>query len=425
MSTSRSLPRSRSLTLAAAALITSLAALTALPATTAGATTVSYTGTSTGTQSSITIHRGDAYQRVLNPEGTVTATLDDTAKKIVSGTVSLKPSYTPTFVGPFNLKVYVRTDMEQIGQVTGTAVPSATPGTTDVVAKTTTRLHLTVYNTKDGTQNPATDGKLTDPTKCYVDLGLTLTGSANRRTGALALKQDPFTIPAFPNGTPDANKTCGPATGSLNTQVAGSNNGIDLHFSGAPTSAHYTGITTGTQSTIVIKKGDLLFERTVHPTGTLVADIDFTTGKTSNVAATFAAMDIPALPGILASAPAYAHVDLKTLSAPVATLSPSGAPGIDKITVQTTARMSVTVSLLSNPGIKLTDPTSCYSDITLSATGTVDRGTDEVKLTQNPFTIPKFKFFGCGFLGAGLDLMIAGPTNTIALNYVDGVVPVP
>jgi hypothetical protein len=407
-----------------AALVTAAAGFGLWPAPNAAATTVAYTGTTSGTQSSITIHRGDAYQRVLNPEGTVTATLDDTAKKIAGGQVMLKPSFTATFVGPFNLNLYVRTDLEQVGQVTGTATPSATtPGTTDLVATATTRLHLTVYNQKGTTQSPSTDPTLTDPVKCAVDLTLTLKGSANRRTGALSLKQDPFTIPTFPNGTPDPNKTCGLATNALNTQVAGANNAINLNFSGGPTSAHYTGVTTGTQSTIVIKKGNWLLEKTVHPTGTLVSDIDFTTNTVKNTKATFGSIDVPALPGILAAVPANAHIDMSVIGTPAATIAPSGTPGIDKITVATTARMAVTVSLFNDPGVKLTNPATCFVDIKLNLTGTVDRGTDALSLGQNPFTIPKFPFFGCGLLGTGLDTLVSGSNNTISLNYVDGVVP--
>ncbi len=391
----------------------------------AGATTVSYAGTTSGTQSTLTIHRGDAYQRVLNPTGSVSATLDDTNHTVVGGQVTLQPTTTATFVGPFNLNVYVRTDLEQIGSVTGTATPGAAAGTTDLAVSATTRLRVTVYNQKGTTQAPATDGKLSDPTKCYVDLPLTLTGSADRRSGALSLTQDPFTIPTFPNGTPDATRTCGLATNSLNTQVAGAKNGIDLHFSGAPTSAHYTGVTSGTRSTILIKKGDALLGKTIHPSGSLVSDINFTNSTVSNVATRFDPIDVAALPGILSALPANAHIDLSTVGTPAATLTASGTPGIDNIAVQTTARMNVTVSLFSKPGVALTNPKTCFVDLKLNLTGTVDRGTDEVKLSQPKFTVPNFPFFGCGLLGSGLNLLVSGPNNSITLDYVDGVVPTP
>ncbi len=420
----RRAPRSRrhrrALGLAGIGILTSVGAVL-VPS--AGATTVAYAGVTTGTQSSITIHRGDAYQRVLNPTGSVSATLDDTNHTVVGGQVALAPTTTATFVGPLNLNVYVRTDLEQIGTVTGTATPGAVSGTTDLAVTATTRLHVTVFNQKGTTQAPATDGKLSDPTKCYVDLALALKGSADRRSGSLSLTQDPFTIPSFPSGTPDPTRTCGFATGSLNTQVAGANNAIALNFNGAPTSAHYTGVTGGTRSTILIKKGDALLGKTIHPSGSLVSDIDFTNSTVSNVATQFDPIDVAALPGILSSLPANAHIDLSTTGTPAATLTPSGTAGIDNIAVQTTARMRVTVSLFSKPGVALTNPKTCFVDLKLNLTGTVDRGTDEVKLSQPKFTVPNFPFFGCGLLGTGLNLLVSGPNNSIALDYVDGVVP--
>lgn len=410
--------------LSCAALIGAIATVGTVLAPSAGATTINYAGTTSGTQSTITIHRGDSFQRVLHPEGAVTATLDDTNRTVVGGTVALKPSYTPTFTGPFGLLLYVRTDIEQVGQIAGTAVPSSTIGVTDLAVSATTRLRVTVYRTLDGTQHPETDARLSDPVKCFVDLPLTLTGTANRRTGALALTQDPFTIPTFPNGTPDPARTCGLATGSLNQQVAGANNGISLNFTGGPTTAHYTGVSKGTQSLIVIKKGDWIFQRKVNPTGSLVADIDFTTRTVSNVDARFDPINMAALPGILSAAPANAKIDLKTIGTPVATVAPSATPGIDDLSVQTTARMGVTVSLFSNPGVNLTNPSRCFVDIKLALKGTVDRGTDVVTLGSPAFTIPRFPLFGCGLtMSTGLTTMVSGPNNTIALKYVDGVVP--
>lgn len=420
-STRRALGRPR--TLLAIAGVGSLAAAGAYLAPSAQATTIAYTGTSTGTASTITIHRGDAYQRVLHPEASVTAVLDDTNKKVVSGAVSLKPSYTDTFV-VFGLKLYARTDIEQVGQATGSATPGAVDGTTDLTVNAATKLHLTVYVSKDGTHNPATDQTLTDPNKCVVDLPMTLSGSANRRSGALSLHQDPFTIGAFPNGSVDPNLTCGFATGALNAQVAGANNGIDLNFSGGPTSAHYTGVSTGKASTIVIKKGDKIFEKVVNPTGSLVADIDFVNGTTSNVVTKFDPVDIAALPGVLSALPAFAHIDITTVGTPTAALSSSGTPGIDNIAVKTSAKMAVKVSLFQSPGIGLTNPKTCFVTLNLNLTGTVDRGTDTVKLGQPKFTVPGFPLFGCGLLlGPALSLMVSGPNNSIALTYVDGVVP--
>lgn len=415
-------PRRAAALAVAMTLLTSVGLVTAL-APSAGATTLQYSGSSTGTASTLTLHRGDSYERVLHPTGTITATLDDTNHTVTGGTVAFDPSYTDTFVGPFSLNLYVRTDLEQIGPASGSATDSGTPGVANVSVQSQNRLHLTVFRQKGATQDPATDGKMTDPAKCYVDLSLSLSGTADRRTGDLSVGADPFTIPAFPNGTPDPAKTCQLATSSLNAQVAGPNNAIALHFSGGPTSAHYTGKTTGTQSTIVIKKGNKLLERTVNPTGALVGDIDFTTGTLSNVSTTFSSITMKAFPGILSSLPAYAKIDMSTIGTPAAALTPSGTPGIDTISVQTTARMAVTVSLLSPNGIKLTNPSSCYVDLHLNLSGTVDRGTDKVSLNQNPFTIPSFGR-GCGLLmGPALTLLVSGSSNSISLNYSDGVLP--
>lgn len=388
----------------------------------AEATTVNYVGSTSGTQSSIVIHRGDQYERTLNPAGTIQATLDDTAQKVTSATVSFQSSYTPTFVGPFNLQLYVKADLEQVGAVTGTTSPSGTPGVVNLAAAATTRLRLTVFNAQaDGIQRP-TDGKLTDPTKCYVDLAMNLTGSANRRTGALQLKQDPFTIPAFPNGTPDPARTCGLATGSLNVQLAGANNAINLNFTGGPTTAHYTGVSAPTGNSILIKKGDWIFQRSITPRSTIVADIDFQAGKVSNVVTRFDPISMAALPGVLSKLPATARIDTTVVGTPVASMSPTGTPGLDNVSVQAKVRMAVTVSLLSNPGVRLTDPAKCYVELPLNLTGTVDRGTDALTLGSPRFTIPAFPW-GCGlFLKPGLDLMVAGPNNSIALSYIDGVV---
>lgn len=389
----------------------------------AEATTINYAGVTSGTQSSVTIHRGDSFQRVLHPAGAVTATLDDTNKKVVSGAVALKPSFTDTFVGPFNLVLYVRTDLEQIGNVTGTATPSATSGLTDLAVNSTTRLRLTVYVQAGATQSPTTDQKLTDPAKCHVDLALSLKGQANRRTGALSIAADPFTIPQFPADNPaDPSRTCGFATGALNQQVAGGNNAIALNFTGGPTTAHYTGVSKGTQSKIVIKKGDFIFEKTVHPTGSIEADIDFITGKITNTKTVFDPVNVAALPGVLAALPVNARIDITTLTPPTASLTPSGTPGIDNAKVGVKARMTVTATAITT-SLKLTNPKTCYVDLTLDLAGTVDRGTDELKLSQPKFTIPSFPLFGCGLLGPALSGMVSGKSNSINLNFVDGVIP--
>jgi hypothetical protein len=425
LATARATWSTRRTVIAVALLAALVASIFVLRPSNAEATTINYSGTTSGTQSTITIHRGDQYQRILHPEGTVTATLDDTNKKVLNGAVTLKPSYTETFVGPFNLVLYARTDLEQIGSVSGTATPSATEGVADLTVNATNRLHLTVYIQAGATQQPATDQKLTDPNKCHVDLALSLKGQANRRTGAMSVAADPFTIPAFPADDPaNPNLTCGFGTGALNQQVAGANNAISLNFTGGPTTAHYTGVSKGTQSTIVIKKGDLIFEKTVHPTGSIEADIDFAANKITNTKTVFNPVDVPALPGVLAALPVNAHIEITTLGPPTASLAPSGTPGIDNAKVAVKARMAVTATAITS-SLKLTNPKTCYVDLSLDLSGTVDRGTDALKLSQPKFTVPSFPFFGCGLLGPALTAMVSGKSNSINLNFVDGVIPTP
>jgi len=68
---------------------------------------------------------------------------------------------------------------------------------------------------------------------------------------------------------------------------------------------------------------------------------------------------------------------------------------------------------------KLTHPAKCFVDLDLTLAGTVDRGTNELKLAQSKFTIPNFTFVGCGLMGSGRNLLVAGANNSIALNEVD------
>jgi hypothetical protein len=331
-------------------------------------------------------------------------------------------SYTPTFVGPFNLLVYVKTELEQVGDISGSVAASDTPGVVDLTANATNRLRITVYRQMGTTQNPASDPRLSDPAKCWVDLSLALSGQANRRTGDLHLEANGFTIPTFPNGNPDPTRTCGLATNALNTQVAGANNRLELNFSGGPTQAHYTGVIDSAASSIVIKKGDLLLQRVVKPEGTLVADIDFTTNTVSNTAATFKPITMSALPNPLSSLPLSAKVDLTPIGTPTVTMSPSAYVGIDKVAAGVKARMGVTLFVTGLPNWKITDGAKCYVDVTLNLTGTVDRGTNILKLGTPAFTIPKFPS-GCGWIGkAALDLALSGSKNTVSVLYRDGVV---
>lgn len=411
------------------AVVTVFAAGSIVAATGAQATTVSYSGISGPGDSLVVTHRGEVVngtniEQRLSPTGAVTAVLDDTNHKVLSSTVALDPAYSGLIaLGP--LFAYVRADFEQIGTVTGTVSHTGTPGIDMVAVHTVTRLHMTTYATTTPVENPATDGTISQGATCFVDLDLTLAGPVNRRTGTLSLGADPLVIPRFPgpaDNIPGDDCTDFGAKG-LNFLVAGSNNAITLNFKGAPTSAHYTGVTTGNQSTIGIRVGDPIFAKTVHPSSSIVADINFQTGAITNVKALFKPIDIAALPGLLAAIPVFAHIDITTTGTPVASLTSGGATGIDKVNVSVNARMAVTVTAVSSL-VKLTNPLSCYVNLKLNLAGTVDRGTDQLNLAGK-FTIPSFPLLGCGvqtfgFVSVGLTSMVSGTNNSIALNYVDG-----
>lgn len=401
------------------AMVTLVSAAIGFPGSPAGATTIDYAGTTAGQESTIVIHKGDAYQRTIHPTGTVTARLDDSANRVTSANVTFEPAFTETFPGPFGIKVYASAAISQIAPASGTTAPGGDDIST-VAVDTKVRMALTAYRTLDGTQHPATDQKLSDPVKCTVDISLHLVGTANRRTGVLSLAADQFTIPTFPNGSIDPAKTCGVATGELNKSVAGTSNTAALIFNGGPTSAHYTGISTGTASTVVVKRGTML-ERVLHPTSSMTGDIDFVHGQVTNVSVRFRPLTIRALPGILRFLPVDARIQMSLVGTPTATLTPSNRVGIDNLTVISTARMGVGLSAL---GMALTDSNACHVDIRLQLTGTVDRGTNTVHLAQSGFAIPAFPINGCGILFApALTMLVSGSMNTIALDYVDGVLP--
>jgi hypothetical protein len=127
---------------------------------------------------------------------------------------------------------------------------------------------------------------------------------------------------------------------------------------------------------------------------------------------------------VLAALPVNAHIEITTLGPPTASLAPSGTPGIDNAKVAVKARMAVTATAITS-SLKLTNPKTCYVDLSLDLSGTVDRGTDALKLSQPKFTVPSFPFFGCGLLGPALTAMVSGKSNSINLNFVDGVIPTP
>lgn len=402
-----------------ATLVSAVAATGVVAASSARATTLTFQGTSGPGDSIVVTRQGESLENHLSPTGSVTAVLDDTHHTITSGAVTLDSAYSDLVpIGPFY--GYVRADFEQVGSISGTLANTATEGIQAVTVHTVTRLRMTVFATPNPEEHPDTDGQLSSPSTCWVDLDLALTGTVNRRTGFLSIGANPFTIPEFPGGaTATSDQDCGEVGfQALNSIVAGSNNRITMNFSGTPTTVHYTGVTSGSQSTIVIRKGDPIFERTVHPAGSLVADIDFRTNTINNVVTKFDDLNIPALPGLLASFPVYARIGMKILGTPTATLTPGTTVGIDNVTVSAKVRMAVTVSAVSS-SLTLTNPNTCYVDLRLNLAGTVDRGTDKLSLSSK-FSIPPFPLLGCGLLSAGLTTMVSGSNNVANLNYVDG-----
>ena len=411
-------PRRHRRCAAVAGLVVSLCAtgVSLIAATPASATTLDYVGSTSGTQSTVVIHKGDAHERTIHPTGRVTATLDDTAKKVIKSDVNFDPTWTDIQVVA-GLKVYTRTDMTQVGSATGSSAIDAN-GNAILSVKATTRLGMTVYVSKDGTKKPDTDEKLAEAAKCYVDMPLTLAGSANRRTGAMSLAVDPFTIPYFGSV---AGTTCGWATGDLNTQMAGTKNSLALNFTGGATTAHYTGITKGTQSRVTIKNGDAFLQRNISPSGTMSSDINFATHTVTNARTIFRPTTVSALPPVLNFIPAYATIAMLPRTNPVVTMSASAKPGIDKITAKQKIRMSLAIVFgTGDDATAVTDPAKCFVDIDLSLTGTADRGTDTVALSQSGFTIPAFPS-GCGALSELMTFLVSGSNNTISLNFTDGV----
>jgi hypothetical protein len=195
----------------------------------AGADAYDYSGSVS--EGLITLKAGDpTYQRTLvDPGATLKASYDD-ATGAFTGNTTFATAYTPTFSGPFGLQLYVGADLSQIAPVTGT-VNTSTNGLT---AATSLKFAVTVYNQVGAAQVPATDGKLTDPAKCFVNVALDFvpaTSSFNPGTGVAHVVDPLFAIPNFPADTTG----CGIATDSINQQLAGTSNSVDLTFSGTTT----------------------------------------------------------------------------------------------------------------------------------------------------------------------------------------------
>ncbi|WP_421121636.1 DUF4214 domain-containing protein [Aquihabitans daechungensis] len=195
----------------------------------AGAAGYTYSGAVT--DGLITLNEGDPdYHRVLqDPVATLAGTYDDATGAFTGNTV-FATSYTPTFTGPFDSKLYVAADLSQITPVTGTVNPS----TGGFTGSTSLKFAVTVYGQSGETQQPTTDGKITNPATCFVNISLdfvSATSTFDLATGGAHVVDPQFTIPTFP---PDPNG-CGLATEALNDQLSGMANSVDLTFAGTAT----------------------------------------------------------------------------------------------------------------------------------------------------------------------------------------------
>jgi hypothetical protein len=396
--------------------------------------TISYSGTTSGTASTIVLHSGDSFERTINPAGSVLATINDTTGNLVSASTTFAPAYSDNFAGPFNTWFYVGTLLEQQGGATGTITPTATEGVQDITVAVTNRLRVTVYKvaTETTAHNPATDQKITLPERCWTDISMNLAGTVNRRTGDLSLAQDPFTIPPFP-GDPgdttnppdptDTNHRCQQATTSLNQQLAGTNNSVELNFSGGPTTAHVEATAQAPDSQLSITPRADLPKADFVVGGTATADLDFTAGTMSNISLDLDPIDETTPVDYTPNATGRATFELMS---PTGSLSDSGTIGVDNASLSGTLRMhtSVWAGPTQNPGTLLADGATCYVDIAFTATGTLDRGTNLLKL-DSTFTVPEFSpgasvSEGCWQQAVGLSNHLSGGGNTMSLVLLAG-----
>lgn len=417
-----------------AAVLAGLAAValgtTAIPA--RADTTFSYAGSTTGTASTIVLHKGDSYERSLNPTASVTAAIDQTTGTVTSATTSFAAGYTDPFLGPFNAYFYVGEQLTQQGAATGTATPSGTEAVLDVTIHVTNRLAMTVYKlpTSTSPETPATDQKFTLPTRCWVDLAMTLTGTANTRTGALHLVDDPFTIPQFPGdpgdttNPPDPNDTnhrCQTATTSLNQQVAGPNNSADLTFSGGPTTAHLDATLQSPASLFSVASHPHLDAADYGLTGKIASDVNFSTSTLSNFTASIDPVQRSTGVGTDGTTGRASFELLSTTGS----LTPSGTTGVEDAAITATLRIHASVwGGQDTTGPVLANGTTCYVDVAFSGSGTLDQGTDELDVTGS-VTIPSFPSGastaeGCGGLASGLTDNVSGSGNSVTLHLLAG-----
>lgn len=177
---------------------------------------------------------------------------------------------------------------------------------------------------------------------------------------------------------------------------------------------HFHGVSTGTQSTVVVNAGNANLERTTHPEGTVDADIDPVTNTISNVQVVTNPIDTPVLPSSLSAVPLTAHVESSIVGTPVNTMASTGLSGVYDVTSQATVRLAVTILAGSTA---LTNPATCFVDVPMDLAGTANTTTKYLHLEQTGFTIPSFPLTGCGLFGPLLTGAVSGSHNNADLNY--------
>lgn len=257
----------------------------------ASADPVTFTGSLTS--GTLTIKAGDAdYERILaGMQGGIVMNTDD-AGGAVSASTTFDPIITENFAGPFGLVLFLKAELAQTGPATGTYDYD----TGAVTANSQQRLTVTVYNNDTpgavvgdhSGQKPESQGSLSGD-KCNVLVNLALTGTIQDDGTVLALAQRGFSIPQFAD--------CALATDSLNKELAGPANNVELTYGGriaAPTTTTTT-TTVATTATTVAPSTSTTIEgttttteaeattTTVAESSTTTAMANITTAPPSNV----------------------------------------------------------------------------------------------------------------------------------------------
>lgn len=171
-----------------------------------------YQGVSTGNQSTVTLHKGEALrEQVSHPESAVEADADPTTNTVSNIKATIRPMDIVPVAG-LPLTAHVESTLLS---ATGTMKSTGVSDVYDVTSTATTRLAVTL--SLGGVA-------LTDPKTCFVDAPMHLTGTTNAVSGAASLVSDSFVIPNFPA------TGCGLFGALLTGAVSGSNNVANLNY---------------------------------------------------------------------------------------------------------------------------------------------------------------------------------------------------